>query len=150
MSNLSLLTNSKRRHEKRTYTPLIITDPEEGSSSDALDLAARVRALMLTGAEQAQLRERLESPGELAAVEAMNNLSTAVSAAGVLAAASSLTTVSRRDLRAVANALGAIRSDAANRLTGALQDLDTLYASEIAYSHMPPDPVTEDSQPTPP
>jgi hypothetical protein len=150
MSDQILLTNSKRRHEKRTYTPLIITDPDEGSSSDALGLAARVRALMLTSAEEALLRERLERPGELAAVDAMNNLATAVSASGVLAAASSLTMVSRRDLRSVSKALGAIRSDAANHIIGALHDLDKLYASEIAYSQIPPGRVAEDSQQTTP
>src|SRR5215467_14109468 len=95
------LTNSKRRHEKRTYTPLILKDPPESTNTDAVGLSTVVRSLMLTPNEQVQLREGLADAGPRAALDAIGKLSEAVSAYSVLAAASDLTKVSRDDVKAV-------------------------------------------------
>ncbi len=131
MSNATWLTNSKRRHEKRTYTPLILKEAQGDGIADVVGVASLVRSLMVTADEQTQLRDRLDG-GARAALDAIGKLSSAVSAYGVLAAASDLTEVSRDDLRSVSQALAAIRSDAADKLTAALEGLDRSYASAAA------------------
>jgi hypothetical protein len=123
------LTNSKRRHEKRTYTPLILKDPPASTNADAVGLSTVVRSLMLTSNEQAQLREGLADSGPKAALDAIGKLSEAVSAYSVLSAASDLTKVSRNDVKAVTQSLVKIRADAAGNLASALNGLDVLYAS---------------------
>src|SRR5437660_463292 len=65
MTNPTALTNSKRRHEKRTYTPLINADPANGDNSDALGLAAMVRSLMVSTDELTQLRESVQGQGQV-------------------------------------------------------------------------------------
>jgi len=134
MSKDIKLSNSKRRHEKRTYTPLILGEPDGDRNSDALGLAAQVRSLMVTPAEQSQLQQRVKTAGQRAALEAIGNLSTAVSASSVLAAASSLTAISTTDLRAVSDLLGGLRSDAMNTLVGALRALDGELSNKPIYS----------------
>jgi hypothetical protein len=148
MSTPNGLTNSKRRHETRAYTPLVVADPEDDENSDALNLAARVRSLMMTDAERAAVRGTLQGRGEIAALEAMNRLTAAVSASGVLAAASSLIAVSRNDLRSVSDALAGIRTDAANNLIDSLRDLDRSYTARSSadvpsYSHVSENPQRE-------
>jgi hypothetical protein len=137
MTNHPALLNSKRRHEKRTYTPLIVDEPGRDDGTDALGLAARVRGLMLTSGELAQLRESLDAPGQLSALNAIGDLTTAVSGAGVLAAASNLLSASLDDLRSVSNALGQLRSAAADQLASALHDLDKSHTAETRYSSVP-------------
>ncbi len=66
------LVNSRRRYEKRTYTPLVVDAPEQGDTTNALGLSALVRALMISGDEFTELQRRLAaSPGPLAAATAM-------------------------------------------------------------------------------
>jgi hypothetical protein len=133
MSNQpTALTNSKRRFEKRIYTPLILADAADAEPSAVLSLAAMVRALMISDAEFTQLRNKVEGVAELTAVAAMQKLTTAVSASGVLAAATALAAVSKDDLRAVSTALGTIRSQATNRLKDGLYTLYTRYSRESA------------------
>jgi hypothetical protein len=134
------LINSKRRHEKRIYTPLIIDDPAEGDTTDALGLAARVRGLMLTSSELAQLRERLDTPGQLGALGAISDLTNAVSGSAVLAAASNLIRAARDDVRSVSDALGEVRSSAASQLASALHDLDKSHLSQARYSGVATEP----------
>ena len=134
MSKEVKLANSKRRHEKRTYTPLILPEPEGENNSDALGLAAQVRSLMMNGPEYSQLLERVKPQGQRAALDVINDLGTAVSAAGVLAAASSLTSVSTSDLQSVSETLGEIRAETMNNLANALRKLDGDLSSESAYS----------------
>jgi hypothetical protein len=123
------LTNSKRRHEKRTYTPLLLKDPPASANGDAVGLSTVVRSLMLTRDEYGQLSEILAGSGPRAALEAIGKLSDAVSAYSVLSAASDLTKVSREDVRAVTESLVTIRSNAASTLADALKRLDGLYAT---------------------
>lgn len=134
MSQQTALRNSKRRHEKRIYTPLILANPDAQGSSDALGLAALVRGLMLSDNELTQLRQQMKTPGERSAVDAMSTLVSAVSASGVLDSASSLTTASARDLGSVSKALQGLRSGVAASLTSALQELDKPFSAEIAGS----------------
>jgi hypothetical protein len=126
MSTPAWLMNSKRRHEKRTYTPLILPVPQNGNA-DAVGLASMVRSLMLTDAEQAQLRQRLTSPGAVNALGAMARLSSAVSASGVLAGTNELMRSSRADLQSVASELAHLRQESAQKLTAALSGLDQAY-----------------------
>jgi hypothetical protein len=142
MSQPTALRNSKRRHEKRTYTPLILAAPATDNSSDVLGLAALVRGLMLSDSELSQLRDQMNTPGERTAVDSMNSLVTAVSASSALDAAAGLTGSSTADLRSVSQALKGIRSTVAGSLTSALQELDQQFvaqnggsASKVGTSH---------------
>jgi hypothetical protein len=135
MSSTTWLTNSKRRHEKRTYTPLILKAPQGNGIADVVGVLSVVRSLMLTPDEQTELRGRLDGAGARAALDAIGSLSSAASAYGVLAAASDLAKVSRDDLRSVAQALAAIRSDAANQLAAAVQGLDHSFATAGSAAH---------------
>src|SRR5438552_2511374 len=137
MSNQIILKNSKRRHEKRTYTPLIIADSDPFTGSDALGMAAMVRSLQMSDDEVKQLKDRLQSPDQVNALQAMSNLSKAVSATGVLAASSGLISVSRDDLRSVADILGNIRSDAANQMTNTLRSLEKSWSSASVQIQKP-------------
>lgn len=130
MSDQIKLTNSKRRHEKRVYAPLTIADPQQDSGFDALGLAAFVRSLSITDSEESQLRQQLKRSGEQGALNAMHQLSKAVSAKGVLSAAASLAKVSPDDLQAVSKALGKIRKENIDKLTQSLNELDRIYSSE--------------------
>jgi hypothetical protein len=134
MSQQTALRNSKRRHEKRIYTPLILANPDAQGNSDAIGLAALVRGLMLTDNELTQLRQQMHTAGERGAVDVMSNLVSAVSASAVLDAASRLTTASARDLGSVSKALHGLRSGVAASLTSALQELYKPFAAEIAGS----------------
>ena len=103
MSDSSIpLTNSRRRFEKRTYTPLILQPPNDSAPTNALGLAAQVRALTISDSEYTQLQKMVRG-GQLKAVNAMQNLATAVSASGVLQAASTLASASGRPARSCAS-----------------------------------------------
>src|SRR5262249_36343749 len=136
------LTNSRRRYEKRTYTPLIIADPTESETTDALGLAAMVRALMISDAEFTDLRGRVTGAGQQAAVDAMRNLATAVSGPAVLAAATSLARIPTADLRSVSDTLRTLRAEAANTLIGGLCTLDQRFNSTTTTSGSPVQPPT--------
>ena len=142
MSNTTWLANSKRRHEKRTYTPLILEDPRSNGIADVAGVVSVVRSLMLTPDEQTELRGRLQGAGPIAALDAIAGLSSASSAYAVVSAASQLAKVSRDDLRAVAQTLGAIRTDAANHLAAAVQGLDRSYTAAASAPAPPPVPAT--------
>jgi hypothetical protein len=131
MSDQTLgLTNSRRRYEKRTYTPLVVEMPGEGEATNALGLSALVRSLMISDDEFTALRRRLISDaGPLAAATAMQGISHAVSASAVLAAASQLAGISTADMRKVSDTLGAIRTETATALTSGLQALYARYAA---------------------
>jgi hypothetical protein len=135
MNTPTWLANSKRRHEKRTYTPLILKDPGAGNNSDAVGLTSVVRSLMLTADEQAQLRQRMPGSGPLAALDAIGKLSNATSAFSVLSAASDLTKVSSKDVQSVTQELVAIRSGVADTLIAALRQLDQSYVTSSAPGH---------------
>jgi len=133
MSNAdTALTNSKRRFEKRIYTPLILAEPADTEPSGVLNLASMVRALMISDAEFTQLRDQVSGADQLAAVDAMQTLAKAVSAQGVLDAAKAIAAVSVSDLKAVSTTLGTIRAEAANRLKQGLVELYTRYINASA------------------
>jgi GH18 family chitinase len=126
------LTNSKRRYEKRTYTPLVIAPPADSEPVGALGLAAQARALMISDAEFIELRQRVVGTGPAAAVDTMQSMASAVSAAGVLSAAASLAKVSVADLHSVSAVLRMMRSEAADTLVGGLRKIDQLYTAANA------------------
>ena len=134
MSQQTALRNSKRRHEKRVYTPLVLANPDAQGNGDAMGLAALVRCLMLTDNELTQLRHQMDTAGERGVVDVMSNLVSAVSASGVLDAASGLTTASARNLVSVSKTLHGLRSGVAATLTSALQELYKSFSAEIAGS----------------
>ncbi len=126
------LNNSRRRHEKRTYTPLILKNPHGDGTPDVVGVATVVRSLMMTADEQAQLQYQLQGSGARAALDGMIKLSNAPSAYAVLAAAAELSKVSSSDLQAVAQVLLAIRSNALDQLNTALQAVDKHYTAAPA------------------
>lgn len=141
-TNSTWLTNSRRRHEKRTYTPLVLreangSENSNSGGSDAVGVASAVRSLMMTNAEEVQLRKRLNSQGAVAALDAMSKVSTAASAYGLLAASAELGAVSRDDVREVARGLAVLRSDAAEQLAGELGRLDLAYTKARTEAGVP-------------
>ena len=125
------LVNSRRRYEKRTYTPLVVDAPEQGDTTNALGLSALVRALMISGDEFTELQRRLAAnPGPLAAATAMQAMTAAVSASGVLKASSQLAALPVSDVVSVSDALGQIRGAAATTLSRGLQNLYDRYSME--------------------
>src|SRR5690349_11928054 len=83
------LLNSRRRFERRTYTPLVIKNPPVGESPGALDLAASVRALTISDQEFASLGASI-ADADKPTLQAMQSLMSAVSASAALASASQL------------------------------------------------------------
>ncbi len=132
MSNSNWLTNSRRRHEKRTYTPLILKDPLGNGTADVVGVTSVVRSLMMTPDEQSELRHQVQGAGPKAALDAMLKLSNAASAYSVLEASAALTKVSSDDLRAVSQALLALRTDAVTQLSTSLQSFDNSYTTSPA------------------
>jgi len=140
MSDPAALANSKRRYEKRVYTPLVVTLPRENQPIAALTLATQVRALTISPSELAALRQRVaNNPGEANAVDAIDGLGGAVSLSDVLIASARLAKASTSDLSGVASELQGIRSDAAGRIVAGLRALDQQRGNR-AVVHSDPSP----------
>lgn len=125
------LKNSRRRYEKRTYTPLVVAAPEDGETTDALGRSVLAQTLMISSDEFTELTRRLRvQEGPLAAAATMQAIDQAVSASELLTAASKLAATTTADLQTVADTLSAIRTEVADALTNGLENLDAGYAIE--------------------
>jgi hypothetical protein len=133
------LTNSRRRYEKRTYTPLIIENPSQEGPNNVPWIAQIVRSLMINDSEFVELRRRLtnNSSQQSGAVNEMQKLATAISCQSVLDAASNLAAASPDDLRHISDTLAAIRTERTEMLTEQIRALHDLYVRETTPTTSP-------------
>ena len=123
------LTNSQRRLQRMTYTPLITDQPGDGEQGDTLGLAALVRMLGITEEEDAQLKERIGNASQRKALEGMRNLQSAVTGPMALAAAAALSATPTAVLTGLVSQLGELRRDARAPLVEGLRELERLHSA---------------------
>lgn len=132
------LTNSRRRFEKATYTPVKTRERAPGEIVDVLAKSALVRSLQATPSELTVLRQTSAGDAERKTVQAVSQLMDAHVAASALAASASLAKVPDSDLIAFAGKLESLRSDAIKRLSTGVRELTTRYEERERARRAPP------------
>ncbi len=118
------LTNSRRRFDRLSYTPVVLPPADAAQPGDALGLAAMVRSLEITTDELDSLEHQGGTPEQQGAVAAIRALTDAPTGSLALAASSQLIGISLPALQAFGHALGELRSQASDQVRAALRDLD--------------------------
>jgi hypothetical protein len=118
-----VLTNSRRRYDKVTYTPLLTKTGTTPAQGNALALAALVRALAIRQPEADELAKRVNGGPTAAAAKAIAGLVAAPSGPLALRAAAVLATVDTAALATTASSLAELRHETADRITEALTRL---------------------------
>ena len=111
------LTNSRRRFEKATYTPVKTRERDEGEAGDVLVRAALVRSLQTTPSELAALQEGAGSESERSALTAIAQLMDSHVADAAMRASAALAAVPDRELISFAGKLESVRATRIGRLS---------------------------------
>ena len=132
------LTNSRRRFDRLTYTPLIIPpDDQHGDETgDALGVAALVRSLEVTDTELDALETHQQAGPAVTAVRALVGAPTG---AQVLAAAGRMAELGVTTLQAFGTALEDLRARAADDAAAMVRELDEHRTAWPAPPAMPLD-----------
>ena len=143
------LTNSRRRFDKVSYTPVKTRQLDQGEIGDALGRAALVRALAVTPSELAALRTAAPTDSERAAIEAVADVFESRVADLAVRASATLARLADADLISVARKLQTLRNDLIARLTAAVKELsekfhDAQRVTEDAGYLLPTSSATED------
>jgi hypothetical protein len=140
------LTNSRRRFQKLSYTPLVLPPPNQDQPTNVPWLATQVRALEISDAELSQLQQRVQNDqGQRDALDAAQRLLTAVSGPQVLAAAADLARVRTAGLVGLASALADVRSRAGEDLAQGLRQLDARFLAATTSGPTDSAPATPGS-----
>jgi hypothetical protein len=117
------LTNSRRRFEKATYTPVKTRERNDGEAGDVLARAALVRSLQATPSELAALRESAGSESERSALTAVSQLMDSHVADAAMRASAALAAVPDRELISFAGKLESVRAARIGRLSAGVKEL---------------------------
>jgi hypothetical protein len=143
MTQPTPLTNSRRRFEKVTYTPVKTRTPDSPDEGDALGLAAMVRALQITPSELTRLGESVVGRGPREALDAIRQLTSAVSGALALQATAKLGSTPTQDLVTVAGALADVRNGTLDEIASNVRVLDAaMLRAQNAAEHQA-EPATQ-------
>jgi hypothetical protein len=146
MSNI-ISTNSVRKIEKRTYTPVVapITDRNNG---DALGLARLIGTLEIQPGELMQLQNSALGKAGKDAVSAIQTMLGAVSGPQALNAVSQLAAMNPAAMQEVGQALGALRTNTLATLNTQVEAMHTQYVYASAEASQSVAPLTTAVQPT--
>jgi hypothetical protein len=117
------LTNSRRRFEKASYTPVKTRQRDESETGDVMARAALVRGLGTTPSELVMLRTAAGTESELAAVDAIAQLMESRVADSAIRAAATLAEIPDRELISIAGRLETLRSESITRLSAGVKEL---------------------------
>lgn len=141
------LTNSRRRFDKVTYTPVQTLVPGQADPAmGALNLAALIRTLDVTPSELQALSADAQQP--TAAAQAVAAMLGAVSGPQALSAAGSLTTIPTEQLVGFARQVGQLRSTAATSWATAADRLVAQHAAASVSTPASTDPASTPADPT--
>jgi hypothetical protein len=133
------LTNSRRRFEKATYTPVKTREREEGEPADVLARAALVRGLQTTPSELRALGQGASAESEQATLQAITQLMDAHVADSAIKASAALAAVPDDHLIAFASKLESFRSAAIGRLSAGVKELSRRYQEVERARREPPE-----------
>jgi hypothetical protein len=127
MANANDVTNSRRRFEKASYTPVKTRGRDDDEVGDVLMKSALVRALGTTPAELAKLRGAAHTAAETNAVDAFARLMQARDGDSALQASAALARVPDEQLISIARRLQDFRAELITRLSNGVKELSTEY-----------------------
>lgn len=130
--NDEALTNSRRRFDRLSYSPLVLPTDENTEPGDALGLASLVRALELTSTELDQLSQHATATEQRQALTAIRKFSDAATGSTSLSATHELAAVPTVALQWFGQKLAEQRAAVGAGVRDALQALDRQMSAQPA------------------